>query len=190
MMNRRTFLVAGGGTAAGLTLPGWANAIGTPRSDASINILRPSTHPDAVHVANALASTLFQAGQSSCQLDIDGRDMRSITHVLTTPDCARWLAILEPAGAVVVGELARSLGLGLRWYGQHAIAGGSARHHGSLAGLDGSLNWQTDSQGWGKQLAHLYSGILTNVAPKILTGAPLKATSQASVELACLLLTK
>lgn len=190
-MNRRKFLVAGSGTVAGLTLPGWANAIGVSPAESPIVILRPSAIPNAVNVAGALADTLLGVGQSSCQLDIDGSDAQSITHALTAPACTRWLAILEPAGAVVVGELARSLSLGLRWSGQHAITDGSVRHHGSVAGLDEPLNWRADSRGWEKQLARLYLGILTGGSPAITAETSRTAiASQASLELACLLLTK
>ena len=190
-MNRRKFLVTGSGTMAGLTLPGWANAIGVAPAESPIVILRPSAIPNAVNVAGALADTLLEAGQSSCQLDIDGGDARSITHALTAPSGTRWLAILQPAGAVVVGELARSLGLGLRWSGQHVIADGSVRHHGSVAGLDEPLNWRVDGRAWEQQLAQLYFGILTGSAPTITAETSRTAiANQASLELACLLLTK
>lgn len=147
-MNRRNFLVNGGVTVTGLALPGWANAIGVSSTEFPVAILRPSAIPSAVNIASALADTLLEVRQASCQLDIDGGNAQSITRALTTPACTRWLAVLDPAGAVIVGELARSFGLGLRWSSRHAIGNESARHHGAVAGLDASLAWQTDSESW------------------------------------------
>jgi hypothetical protein len=189
-MDRRNFLFTGAGTVAGLTLPGWASAIGILPGESPLAILRPSAIPNAVNVANALAGTLSGIGQSSCQLNVDGSDTQSAISILSAPNCSRWLAILDPAGAVIVGELARSLGLGFRWSGQHAIAGGSTHHHGSVAGLDESFNWQADSQDWEKQLAQFYFGILTGSAPRVQVEAPREEAGQVSLRLACLLLTK
>lgn len=191
-MNRRIFLVTGASTAAGFFLPGCASAMGQSHRDAPIAILRPDSVPQAVDVANGLADMLAAASQSAnCQqFDIDGADTRATTRVLTAPTCSKWLAILPPADAVIVTELARGLGLGLRWSGRHVLDEAGIRHHGLVAGVDESLNWQADSRNWEKQLAALYFDILTGIAPTIETGSPRKATGKAFVELACLLLTK
>ncbi len=197
-MNRRSFLINGARVAAGISLPGWAGAasqaVGGQAvvADSSVALLRPAALSHATGMADALAGMLAAARPSAgCrQFDIDGGDVRSLTGALTAPACSRWLAILPPAGAVVVTELARDLGLGLRWAGRHLVDAGGIRHHGWIAGLEESTDWQTDSRNWEERLTSLYFDILTGVAPTIEAGNPRARTGQANVELACLLLTK
>jgi hypothetical protein len=192
-MNRRIFLINGASAAVGISLPGWASTTGQALNDPPIALLSPAALPQAAGIAKALAAMITASSRSvACrQFDIDGGDARSVTRALTAPACSKWLAILPPAGAVVVTELARDLRLGLRWSGRHRVDASGIRHHGSIAGLDEPLDWRTDNRNWESRLASLYFDILTGVTPTIDAGSsPRARTDQAAVELACLLLTK
>jgi hypothetical protein len=183
-MKRRDFLLAAGlgGSVAGLPLPA-AHAGMAP----TVGILGPAGSPEAA----AFVAALQGAGLAPRRFTLDGGDRDAVVAALGDRDCAAWLGLLEPAGAVVVQQLARDLGLGLRWSADHALDCDGARHHCAATGLGEALAWRDDLAGWQARLAGFYAALITGKElPPLAVPASRPAAAGPALRLASFILTR
>lgn len=190
-MDRRNFLKAGGGSMAGASLPAWARALETPGRGNRIAILHPPSTAPASRVAGLIVATIANVGLSAPErLEVDSNDIASAIKALTTGRHHQLLVLMDPAGTIIIGELARSLGLGLRWSGWHNTNGPDVRHHCTVAACSEGVTWRDDRHECEQRLANLYARILTEAAVNPPVPESTRTNAHPSFDLGGLILTE